>query len=62
MPTGAVWGQTSANPILTTIENFRNLYEERVQTDEDYVSTFDFEKAVADSCEAVGRVPNIPSH
>mgnify|MGYP006289410883 FL=1 len=55
-------GQTSANPILTTIENFRNLYEERVQTDEDYVSTFDFEKAVADSCEAVGRVPNIPSH
>jgi len=55
-------GQTSANPILTTIENFRNLYEERVQTDQDYVSTFDFEQAVADSCEAVGRVPNIPSH
>lgn len=55
-------GQTSANPILTTIENFRNLYEDRVQTDEDYVSTFNFDEAVADSCEAVGRVPNIKSH
>jgi len=55
-------GQTSANPILTSIENFRDLYEDLVQTDQDYVSEFDFEKAVADSCAAVGRTPNLESH
>jgi [NiFe] hydrogenase diaphorase moiety large subunit len=55
-------GQTSANPILTSIENFRDLYEDLVQTDQDFVSEFDFEKAVADSCAAVGRTPNLESH
>jgi len=55
-------GQTSANPILTSIENFRDLYEDLVLTDQDYVSEFDFEKAVADSCAAVGRTPNLESH
>ena len=52
-------GQTAANPIITTIENFRSLYEDLVQTDEEYVSTFDMEQAVAESCEVVGRVPNL---
>jgi [NiFe] hydrogenase diaphorase moiety large subunit len=52
-------GQTAANPIMTTIENFRELYEELVQTEDTYVSTFDMEAAVAESCEVVGRVPNL---
>ena len=55
-------GQTAANPIISTIENFRNLYEGYIQTDSDYVSSFDMAQAVAESCEVVGRVPNIESH
>jgi len=52
-------GQTAANPILTTIENFRPLYEALVKSDEEYVSEFDMDKAVQESCNYVGRVPNI---
>jgi [NiFe] hydrogenase diaphorase moiety large subunit len=55
-------GQTAANPIITTIENFRSLYEDFIKTDEEYLSAFDMGKAVAESCEVVGRVPNIKSH
>jgi len=55
-------GQTAANPIMTTIENFRGLYESLVKTEETFVSTFNMEAAVAESCEAVGRVPNIQAH
>ncbi len=55
-------GQTAANPIITTVENFRGLYERHIQTDSDYISSFDMEQAVAESCEIVGRVPNIESH
>lgn len=55
-------GQTAANPILTTIENFRSLYEDLIKSDEEYLSEFNMEQAVADSCEVVGRVPNIKSH
>lgn len=47
-------GQTSANPVATTIANFRHLYEKRVK-DADYHSSFDMHKAVAESCEVVGR-------
>jgi [NiFe] hydrogenase diaphorase moiety large subunit len=46
-------------PILTTIENFRPLYEGLIKTDDDFVSTFNMEKAVAGSCKYVGRVPNL---
>lgn len=55
-------GQTAANPIITTIENFRSLYEGYIRTDSDFVSTFDLAQAVAESCEMVGRVPNLESH
>jgi len=51
-------GQTSSNPITTTIKNFRELYDKRVK-DVDYQSDFDMHKAVAESCEVVGRIPNI---
>lgn len=50
-------GQTSANPIVTTIRNFREQYEALV-ADTDYISTFDMSKAVAASCKHVDRVPN----
>jgi [NiFe] hydrogenase diaphorase moiety large subunit len=50
-------GQTAANPILSTIENFRQLYEDLVIPEEEFISTFNMEEAVADSCAYVGRVP-----
>jgi [NiFe] hydrogenase diaphorase moiety large subunit len=52
-------GQTAANPILSTIENFRQLYEDLVQQDEEFISTFNMEEAVADSCAYVGRIAKI---
>lgn len=55
-------GQTAANPILSTIENFRHLYEDMVVPEEEFVSAFDLEKAVADSCAYVGRIPKFDHH
>lgn len=52
-------GQTAANPIITSIQNFRPLYEDLIQTDQEFLSEFNMKDAVAESCEAVGRVPNI---
>ena len=52
-------GQTAANPILTTIENFRPLYEALIKSDDEFVSEFDMDKAVQESCNYVGRVPNV---
>jgi [NiFe] hydrogenase diaphorase moiety large subunit len=55
-------GQTAANPILSTIENFRQLYEDLVIPEEEFVSTFNMEEAVADSCAYVGRIPKFEHH
>ena len=52
-------GQTAANPIITTIENFRELYDNLVTPEEVFISTFNMAEAVAESCEAVGRVPKL---
>jgi len=52
-------GQTAGNPILTSIKNFRYLYEEKIQKDKDYDSAFDMSEAVKASCEAAGRIPNL---
>lgn len=52
-------GQTAANPILSTIENFRHLYEDLIVSTDEFVSDFDIEKAVSESCEYVGRIPNL---
>lgn len=50
-------GQTAANPIRTTLQNFRPLYTRLIKTDDDFTSDFDLESAVADSCAAAGRQP-----
>jgi len=47
-------GQTSSNPITTTIQNFKELYDMRVK-DVDYQSDFDMDKAIIEACEVVGR-------
>lgn len=55
-------GQTSPNPIYTTIQNFREMYEAKVKKDTDYVSTFDLLAAVEESCKAAGRIPKVEEH
>lgn len=52
-------GQTAANPILSSLRNFRHLYESKIQTAKDYDTGFDLSKAVKESCEITGRVANI---
>jgi [NiFe] hydrogenase diaphorase moiety large subunit len=52
-------GQTAGNPILTSLKNFRHLYAEIIQTTKEFDSGFDLSKAVKESCEITGRVPNI---
>jgi [NiFe] hydrogenase diaphorase moiety large subunit len=52
-------GQTAANPILTSIKNFRHLYESKIQKNKDFDSGFDFLNAVREACEVTERIPNI---
>ena len=51
-------GQTAANPIITSIKNFRELYEERVRKDVEYDQGFNMDEAIKASCAFVDRVPN----
>jgi [NiFe] hydrogenase diaphorase moiety large subunit len=55
-------GQTSANPIATTIQNFREIYEARVQKGTDFVSEFDLGKAVQEYCDVTGIKPRVEVH
>jgi [NiFe] hydrogenase diaphorase moiety large subunit len=48
-------GQTSANPILTTLANFRGLYEAKVRRDADFLPEFDLSDSVREACQATGR-------
>ena len=48
-------GHTAGNPIVTSIKNFRHLYEKLVQRDRDFDSGFNLAESVRESCEAAGR-------
>ncbi|HPI39559.1 MAG TPA: NAD(P)H-dependent oxidoreductase subunit E [Pseudobdellovibrionaceae bacterium] len=50
-------GQTSPNPLLTTLENFKDLYNREVRQDVDYISQFDLNFAIAESCKVAQRTP-----
>jgi [NiFe] hydrogenase diaphorase moiety large subunit len=50
-------GQTSPNPILTTLKNFPELYEARIRKGEDFVTEFDLAAAIQDGCTAAHRQP-----
>ncbi len=50
-------GQTAANPITTSIRNFRHLYEKLLQPGVLFDTGFDLEESVKESCAAVGRQP-----
>ena len=52
-------GHTAANPIVTSIQNFRYLYEQKVQKDRDYDTGFSLAEAVKESCDATGRVASV---
>ena len=51
-------GQTAANPVLSTLRNFYDLYESRIKEDE-FIPSFDFNKAIMAGCEASGRKPEL---
>jgi [NiFe] hydrogenase diaphorase moiety large subunit len=51
-------GQTSPNPLLTTLENFQDLYAGKVRSDVDYISQFNLDFATAESIEVAGRMPH----
>ncbi|MGB4703469.1 MAG: NAD(P)H-dependent oxidoreductase subunit E [Candidatus Saccharicenans sp.] len=48
-------GQTSPNPILSTLANFRDLYEGLINREEDFIPDFDLDKALAEACAITGR-------
>ena len=48
-------GHTAANPILTSLQNFRYLYEGMINKVKDFDSSFDLLAAIQDSAEATGR-------
>ncbi|HAQ37106.1 MAG TPA: hypothetical protein DCX89_01490 [Saprospirales bacterium] len=54
-------GQTSSNPITSTLANFPELYEART-VDVAYQSDFDMDKAIQEACEVVGRPARVPHH
>ncbi len=48
-------GQTSPNPILTTLANFREIYEGLINKDADFIPDFELQKALAEACALTGR-------
>ncbi len=52
-------GQTAANPIITSIKNFRHLYESKIQKNKEYDTGFDISHSIKEACEATNRLPII---
>jgi [NiFe] hydrogenase diaphorase moiety large subunit len=51
-------GQTAGNPVLTSLENFKEVYERRVQQAPDGLQpSFDLDAALADAVKVAGRGP-----
>lgn len=48
-------GQTAANPVLTSIKNFRKLYDDLINKDLEYNSSFDLHSAMAEAAEYTNR-------
>jgi [NiFe] hydrogenase diaphorase moiety large subunit len=49
-------GQTSPNPILTTLQNFREMYQRRISPDKVFVPEFDLEMAAGDAAAVTGQI------
>ncbi|MGB8957458.1 MAG: NAD(P)H-dependent oxidoreductase subunit E [Candidatus Aminicenantales bacterium] len=50
-------GQTSPNPILTTLKSFPELYAAKIREGEAFVPEFNLKEAIQDGCAAAGRKP-----
>ena len=50
-------GQTSPNPILSTLQNFRELYEEAVDLQKEFVPNFDLAEATLEAARLTRRQP-----
>ncbi len=50
-------GQTSPNPLLTTLQNFPDLYRRKLKAKDDGQPAFDLLRAMQDACLATGRTP-----
>jgi [NiFe] hydrogenase diaphorase moiety large subunit len=50
-------GQSVANPILSSLENFREEYEILINKEKSFYSSFDLEKAIQAGAKAVSRFP-----
>ncbi len=48
-------GQTSPNPILTTIQNFREMYLARIHADRAFIPEFDLKAAVGEAIAVTGQ-------
>jgi [NiFe] hydrogenase diaphorase moiety large subunit len=48
-------GQAALNPILSTLKNFPEIYEARLQKNKSYDQGFDLNNAVKESIEITGR-------
>lgn len=55
-------GQTSPNPISTTLGNFREVYEAKLQKGADFVSEFNMDRAVREYCATAGRKAEVKGH
>jgi len=52
-------GQTSPNPILTTLQNFPELYEAAVDPKADFAADFDLGEATLEAARLAGRLPEL---
>lgn len=52
-------GQSAANPILTSLENFREEYEDVIQKGVEFESTFDLQESIQAAAKAVSRFPSV---
>ena len=52
-------GQTAANPILTSLENFRHDYISRIEKGKEFDTKFNLEAAIQESSRVVDRLPQV---
>jgi [NiFe] hydrogenase diaphorase moiety large subunit len=52
-------GQTSPNPLLTTIQNFPEVYQKKILKNVEFQPEFDLAAAVADAAALTGRKPHL---
>lgn len=50
-------GQTSPNPMLTTLQNFPELYRKKIRPGLEGQPSFDLKAAIQEACRATGRKP-----